>query len=69
MNALLHAALDAARSIPPALRERADELRGQVDDERRTLLHVGASPETLASVGALQLGWADLLDALGGRRP
>lgn len=57
------------RSVPRYLRERADELRAEVDTQRTVALHYGCSPEQIARIGALELGWADFLDALGGRRP
>jgi len=68
MNTLLHTVLDAARAIPKTLRDRADELRFSVDLYRVQALHDGCPPDQLARIGALELGWADLLDALGGRR-
>jgi hypothetical protein len=61
--------LDVLRAIPQALRDRADELRFSVDLYRTQALHDGYPPDQVARIGALELGWADLLDALGGRRP
>lgn len=59
---------DVARSVPRYLRERADELRFSVDLTRAQALHDGYPPDMVARIGALELGWADFLDALGGRR-
>jgi len=60
---------DVARSVPRYLRERADELRYGVDLTRTQALHDGYPPNQVALIGSLELGWADFLDALGGRRP
>lgn len=57
------------RSVPRYLRERADELRFNVDLARAQALHDGCPPDQVARIGELELGWADFLDALGGRRP
>jgi hypothetical protein len=56
------------RSVPRYLRERADELRFSVDLTRAQALHDGYPPDQVALIGTLELGWADFLDALGGRR-
>jgi len=57
------------RNVPQYLRERADELRFNVDLTRTQALHDGYPPDQVARIGDLELGWADFLDALGGRRP
>jgi hypothetical protein len=57
------------RNVPAYLRDRADELRFSVDLTRAQALHDGYPPDMVALIGSLELGWADFLDALGGRRP
>jgi hypothetical protein len=56
------------RSTPQYLRDWATELRAGVCDDRRYLLCQGVRQEDLARHGELQLAWADLLDAIAGRR-
>jgi hypothetical protein len=70
MNKSLQAIQNAVRAtFPEALRERADELRFNVDLTRTQALHDGYPPDQVARIGSLELGWADFLDALGERRP
>jgi hypothetical protein len=73
MNALAASVRQVCAKLRPdlaqLLRERADELRFNVDLARAQALHDGYPPDQVALIGSLELGWADFLDALGGRRP